>query len=76
MGGRRWRAANLFTLVMTSRANGLEPFEYLSYLFEHLPSAATVDTIEALLPWNVKLTLQAKHLQPSRLDRRVRNDHP
>jgi transposase len=47
-------SANLFTLVMTARANGLEPFEYLNALFERLPSATTVETIEALLPWNVK----------------------
>ena len=53
-------SANLFSLVITSRANGLEPFEYLSYLFEHLPSATTLDAIEALLPWNVKSTLDAQ----------------
>jgi transposase len=45
---------------MTARANGLEPFAYLSYLFEYLPSAATVDAIEALLPWNVKSTLETQ----------------
>jgi hypothetical protein len=41
---------HVFSLVMTARANGVEPFEYLSYLFEHLPSASTVEAIEALLP--------------------------
>jgi transposase len=51
-------SANLFSLVMTARANGLEPFQYLSYLFEHLPSASTVEAIEALLPWNVKPLLK------------------
>jgi len=35
-------SANLFSLVMTARANGFEPFGYPSYLFEHLPSVATV----------------------------------
>jgi transposase len=53
-------SANLFSLVMTARANGVEPFEYLSYLFEHLPSAATVEEIEALLPWNVKPVLETQ----------------
>jgi hypothetical protein len=52
-------SANLFSLVMTARANGLEPFKYLSFLFEHLPSATTVDAIEALLPWNMKCVLHA-----------------
>jgi hypothetical protein len=34
--------------------------EYLSYLFEQLPSATTVEAIEALLPWNLKLVLDAR----------------
>jgi transposase len=51
-------SANLFSLVMTARANGLEPFEYLSELFEQLPSATTVSAVEALLPWNVKPILE------------------
>jgi hypothetical protein len=33
--------------------------QYLSYLFEHLPRAATVDAIEALLPWNLKAVLDS-----------------
>jgi transposase len=53
-------SANLFTLVMTARANGLEPFEYLSEVFEQLPFATTVDVIEALLPWNLKPVLEAR----------------
>lgn len=53
-------SANLFSLVMTARANAVEPFEYLSYLFEHLPTAVTVEAIEALLPWNVRSTLEAR----------------
>jgi len=28
--------------------------------FEHLPSAATVEAIEALLPWNLKPVLSAR----------------
>jgi IS66 C-terminal element len=40
--------------TLTARANGVEPFEYLSCLFEHLPSASTVKAIEALLPWSLK----------------------
>jgi IS66 C-terminal element len=45
-------SANLFSLVMRARANGAEPFEYLSYLFEHLPTAVSVEALEALLPWH------------------------
>ena len=50
-------SANLFSLVMTCRINDVEPYAYLNYLFEHLPSATTVEQIEALLPWNVKAML-------------------
>ena len=52
-------SANLFSLVSTARANGLDPSEYLTYLFEQLPAADTVEAIEALLPWNVRDVLRA-----------------
>jgi transposase len=45
---------------MTARANGVEPFEYLSELFEQLPAATTLEAIEALLPWNLKAVLEAR----------------
>jgi hypothetical protein len=51
---------NLFSLVMTARANGLEPFEYLCEVFEQLPLATTVEAIEALLPWNLRSVLDAR----------------
>ena len=54
---------------MTARANGLQPFEYLSYLFEYLPCAMTLEAIEALLPWNVKATLDALRTRPIWEDR-------
>jgi transposase len=53
-------SANLFSMVMTCRANELDCFEYLSYVFEHLPMATTVETLEALLPWNVKPLLEER----------------
>jgi hypothetical protein len=45
---------------MTCRANEVDRFEYLSYVFEHLPMATTVDALEALLPWNVKPILEER----------------
>jgi transposase len=53
-------SANLYSLVMSARANGVEPFAYLEYLFERLPQATTVEMIEALLPWNVKAALKER----------------
>jgi len=50
-------SANLFSLVTTCRVNDVEPFAYLTYLFDRLPTATTVESIEALLPWNAKASL-------------------
>ena len=50
-------SANLFSLVLTCRANDVEPYAYLNHLFEHLPAASTVEQIESLLPWNLKTEL-------------------
>jgi transposase len=60
-------SANLYSLVMTCRANEVEPYTYLNYLFEHLPAVSTVEQVEALLPWNVKAALdeQKKKSQES-----------
>jgi transposase len=56
-------SANLYSLVMTCRANEVEPYAYLNYLFEHLPAASTVEQIEALLPWNFKAVLDERKKQ-------------
>ncbi len=47
-------SANLYSLVETCKANDVEPHAYLSILFERLPSLATVEHFDALLPWNMK----------------------
>ena len=46
-------SANLYSLIETAKANGLEPYAYLRYLFTTLPKAETVEMIEVLLPGNV-----------------------
>jgi transposase len=46
-------SANLYSLIETAKANGLEPYAYLRYLFAELPKAETVDAIEVLLPGNL-----------------------
>jgi transposase len=47
-------SANLYSLLETAKANGIEPFAYLRDLFRRLPSANNADDYEALLPWNLK----------------------
>jgi len=46
-------SAALYSLVETAKANGLNPYTYLKFIFEKLPTAQTVDDFEDLLPWNV-----------------------
>jgi hypothetical protein len=47
-------SANLFSIVETAKANGVEPHAYLSLLFAQLPFAKTIEDFEMLLPWNLK----------------------
>lgn len=47
-------SANLYSVIETAKANGLEPYAYLRKIFTALPQATSVEQIEALLPWNVK----------------------
>jgi transposase len=51
-------SANLYSIVGTCRANGIEPHAYLTYLYTELPKATTAEHLEALLPWNVKPLLK------------------
>jgi len=45
-------SANLYSLIQTAKANGLNPYEYLKLVFTQLPNVQTPDDIERLLPWN------------------------
>ena len=48
--GAQW-SANLYSLIETAKANGLEPTAYLRRVLTLLLAAMTVADIEALLPW-------------------------
>ena len=39
------------------KANGLEPYAYLKHVFTELPKATSVEDIEVLLPFKLKLEL-------------------
>jgi transposase len=45
-------SANLYSLIETCKANGIEPYNYLVELFRQLPLAKSVEDLEALLPWH------------------------
>jgi len=46
-------SALLYSLIETAKANKLEPYAYLRYIFEQLPLATSLDEYKALLPWNL-----------------------
>ncbi len=48
-------SANLYSLIETAKANGLNPYDYLQHVFKELPNVQSVGQIERLLPWQVKL---------------------
>jgi transposase len=49
-------SANLYSLVETCKANGIDPYQYLVWLFRMLPLATTADDYAALLPWTMPPT--------------------
>jgi len=57
-------SAALYSLIETAKGNGLEPYSYLRHIFTKLPTASTLEDIEALLPWR----LDKKQLHLDSLD--------
>ena len=48
-------AANVYSLVETAKANGLDTLKYLNYVFRHAPMAdgnLTDEFLETLMPWD------------------------
>lgn len=45
-------SAVIYSLVQTAKANGAEPYEWLCQVLRDLPTATTVEQVEALLPWH------------------------
>ena len=46
-------SANLYSVIETAKANGLEPYAYLKRIFTELPNAKTLEQMESLLPWSL-----------------------
>lgn len=52
-------SARLYSIIETAKANGLEPYQYLKYLFTELPKAKNEAEVQKLLPWQIDpLTLK------------------
>ena len=48
-------SAVIYSLVQTAKANALEPYAWLRRVLRDLPAAKTVEAVEALLPWNLRI---------------------
>ena len=46
-------SAVIYSLIETAKANKLEPYSYLRYLFTHLPRVSANEEIKKLLPYNL-----------------------
>ena len=46
-------SANLYGLIETAKANGIEPGRYLAHLFGVLPTITSADQLDVLLPQNL-----------------------
>jgi transposase len=59
IGRRNWlfadtvAGANLYSLLQTCKASGIDGYGYLRQLLIELPKAETADDYEALLPWSI-----------------------
>jgi IS66 C-terminal element len=48
----------MYTLLNTAKLNGINPEQYLTYVFERI-NDHKVNQIDQLLPWNVQLEKDA-----------------
>jgi len=72
MGRKAWMFANtprgarasaiIYSIVETAKENGLNPFLYLTYLFEKLPNLDIKDlnSLDQLLPWSDSLPISCR----------------
>lgn len=56
--------AALYSLIETAKVNGVEPYQYLKYVFEMIPKLQE-DQLGQLLPWNCPEHLQNTFKQPA-----------
>ena len=52
VGGAK-ASANLYSLVMTCRANDINPYYYFQHLFTELPKLGEGEDLSGLMPWNL-----------------------
>ncbi|MDQ0495874.1 hypothetical protein QOZ95_004057 [Paenibacillus brasilensis] len=56
-------SATIYSVIETAKENGLNPFQYLKYLFEQLPQLdepKDPQPLDDLLPWSSKIPLTCR----------------
>ena len=69
-------AALVFSIINTARANNLDPYTYLKYIFSELPNidfASNKGILQEYLPWGDKAQLNCK-IKITETDRNEEND--
>ncbi len=59
-------SARLYSLIATAKANGIDPFDYLSLIFKELPAANTQEKLESLLPYKARKSYQLRSYKPKK----------
>jgi len=49
-------SACLYSLIETAKANGIEPYRYLRYVFDNIPKTTSTEDYRALLPQHIDRT--------------------
>jgi transposase len=62
-------SAALYSLIETAKANGLEPYWYMRYIFEELPKATTREQIKNLLPQYIDRSKVKAYKRPASQNR-------
>jgi transposase len=59
-------SANLYSLIETAKANGINDYAYLKLIFTELPTSNSPSQLSTLLPWNVdRALLEAQLKKPA-----------
>ena len=45
-------SAAYYSLIETAKANGIDPFAYMEFLFQHIPQLSSGASLENCLPWS------------------------
>lgn len=55
-------SAAVYSIIETAKANNLDPYKYLSYIFQYLPGydITDCDKLDKFMPWNEKIQINCK----------------